>query len=156
MTPSQLAPGDRAPGFALIDSTGSTVHLSDFAGTRTVVYFYPAAFSPGCTTEACDFRDNLASLLSAGYAVVGISADASSRLAEFSAAEHLTYPLLSDNNSDAAKAWGAWGPKVVNGHDLVGALRSTFVIDQDGAVLHAHYNVSATGHVAALRGELGI
>ena len=156
MTTVNLTPGDTAPPLALPDSSGTVRSLADFAPSTTVVYFYPKAFTPGCTTQACDFRDNLASLQSAGYTVIGISPDTVETLAEFATAEALSYPLLSDVDSVAARAWGAWGAKVVNGQQLVGPLRCTFIIDADSTVRHAEYNVTATGHVAALREQLGV
>lgn len=156
MATTLLTRGDTTPGFSLSDSTGAIVSLNDIAESRTVVYFYPAAFTPGCTTEACDFRDNLASLRAAGCAVVGISPDPVERLAEFAAAETLAYPLLSDVGSTVAKAWGAWGPKIVDGRQSVGALRSSFIVDRSGRVIEAYYNVVATGHVAAIRQALGV
>lgn len=156
MTQSQLSPGDRTSGFELQDSAGNTVRLEDFRGSNVVVYFYPAAGTPGCTTEACDFRDNLNSLKATGYAVVGISPDAPERLAEFAEEQALTFPLLADPDHNVAGAWGAWGPKEFNGQHSVGLIRSTVVLDGEGIVLLAHYGVTATGHVAALRVELGL
>lgn len=148
---TRLAAGDANPGFALPDATGAVVRPEDFAGRRLVVYFYPAAFTPGCTTEACDFRDNLASLQAAGVAVVGISPDPVARLAEWAAAEQLSFPLLSDEDHAVAEAWGAWGTKVVNGQERIGLIRSTFVLDPDGTVASAEYFVDPNGHVARLR-----
>ncbi|MBD3942786.1 thioredoxin-dependent thiol peroxidase [Microbacterium sp. NEAU-LLC] len=149
-----LSAGDANPGFALSDATGAVVRPEDFAGRRLVVYFYPAAFTPGCTTEACDFRDNLASLQAAGVAVVGISPDTVERLAEWAEAEQLSFPLLSDADHAVAEAWGAWGTKVVNGEERVGLIRSTFVLAADGTVESAEYHVDPNGHVARLREQL--
>jgi len=149
-----LSAGDAHPGFALPDATGAVVRPDDFAGRRLVVYFYPAAFTPGCTTEACDFRDNLASLQAAGVAVVGISPDTVARLAEWAEAEQLSFPLLSDEDHAVASAWGAWGAKVVNGQERIGLIRSTFVLGPDGTVESAEYGVDPNGHVARLREQL--
>ncbi|GAA5203077.1 thioredoxin-dependent thiol peroxidase [Microbacterium jejuense] len=149
-----LSAGDTNPGFALSDATGALVRPEDFAGRRLVVYFYPAAFTPGCTTEACDFRDNLASLQAAGVAVVGISPDTVERLAEWAEAEQLSFPLLSDADHAVAEAWGAWGTKVVNGEERVGLIRSTFVLAADGTIESAEYRVDPNGHVARLREQL--
>ena len=154
MADIRLNEGDANPGFALPDSTGTMVRPEDFAGRRLVVYFYPAAFTPGCTTEACDFRDNLASLQAAGVAVVGVSPDSVERLAEWAEAEQLQFPLLSDEDHAVAEAWGAWGTKVVNGEERVGLIRSTFVLDADGTVQSAEYRVDPHGHVDRLRAQL--
>ena len=151
---NRLDEGDANPGFSLPDSTGAVVRPEDFAGRRLVVYFYPAAFTPGCTTEACDFRDNLASLQAAGVAVVGISPDTVERLAEWAQAEQLTFPLLSDEDHAVAEAWGAWGSKVVNGQERVGLIRSTFVLGTDGRIESAEYRVDPKGHVGRLREQL--
>lgn len=151
-----LAVGDRAPDFALSDASGATVSLSAFAGRKVIVYFYPAAFTPGCTTEACDFRDNLASLQGAGYAVVGISADDVETLGRFAAEDRLEFPLLSDPDHATARAYGAWGEKRVGERTLTGVLRSTFVIGEDGRIEFAEYRVNAEGHVLALRESLGV
>jgi len=151
---TRLTEGGANPGFALPDSTGEVVRPEDFAGRRLVVYFYPAAFTPGCTTEACDFRDNLASLQAAGVAVVGISPDPVPRLAEWAQAEQLQFPLLSDEDHAVAKAWGAWGTKVVGGEERVGLIRSTFVLDAEGRVQSVEYRVDPHGHVDRLRAQL--
>lgn len=151
---AQLVAGDTAPGFTLTDGTGAERSLADFHGQNVIVYFYPAAFTPGCTTEACDFRDNLASFDGSGYQVVGISPDPVAKLAEFAADSSLTFPLLSDEGGTVAKQWGAWGEKTLGESTFVGLLRSTFVIDGAGTILDAQYNVSASGHVAALREQL--
>lgn len=154
MADIRLDEGDANPGFALPDATGAVVRPEDFAGRRVVVYFYPAAFTPGCTTEACDFRDSLASLQAAGVAVVGISPDPVGRLAEWAEAERLDFPLLSDEDHAVASAWGAWGRKVVNGEERVGLIRSTFVLGPGGTVESAEYHVDPNGHVARLREQL--
>lgn len=150
----RLSEGDTAPAFSLSDDKGNTVSLSDFAGQRVLVYFYPRANTPGCTTEACDFRDNLASLKGAGYTVLGVSTDPIPDLRAFAAAEHLTFPLLSDADHAVAEAYGTWGPKTVDGRTFDGVHRSTFVIDPDGTIRSAQYDVQAQGHVAALRAQL--
>jgi thioredoxin-dependent peroxiredoxin len=153
---SRLAVGDTAPDFTLNAADGSTVTLSDLRGGRVVVYFYPAAGTPGCTTQACDFRDSLASLQGAGYAVVGVSPDPVDKLAAFAEAEQLTFPLLSDPDRTTLEAYGAWGEKKNYGRTVVGVIRSTVVVDAQGVVELAQYNVKATGHVAKLRRDLGI
>jgi peroxiredoxin Q/BCP len=152
---TELQPGDTAPDFTLTDAAGTPVALSG-RDRSTVVYFYPKAATPGCTTEACDFRDNLASLQGAGYDVIGISPDSAAEIAAFANDQHLTFPLLSDPDSAVAKAYGAWGEKQIGDRTVTGILRSTFVIDPTGSVEIAQYRVDATGHVARLRGELGI
>jgi len=156
MADIRLNEGDANPGFALPDSTGTVVRPEDFAGRRVVVYFYPAAFTPGCTTEACDFRDNLASLQGAGYSVVGVSPDPVDKIAAFVEAEHLTFPLVSDEDRSVLEAYGAWGEKKLYGKTVVGVIRSTVVVGPEGKVELAQYNVKATGHVAKLRRDLGI
>ena len=152
----RLQPGDRAPGFTLTDQDGAEVGLEDAPDRRTILYFYPAAGTPGCTTQACDFRDNLASLQGAGLRVLGVSPDDPERLAEFAGAESLTFPLLSDPDHAVHERYAAWGPKQVNGADVVGTIRSTFVIGTDGTVEQAMYGVQATGHVRELRELLGL
>ncbi len=151
-----LQVGDTAPDFTLPDSDGRPVTLLELRGHDVVVYFYPRAGTPGCTRQACDFRDSLASLGSAGYQVLGISPDPVATLAAFAAAENLTYPLLSDPDHTVMERWGAWGEKTLYGRTTVGVIRSTVVIDAAGVVTLARYNVKATGHVARLRRELGI
>lgn len=153
---NRLAEGDAAPDFRLPDSEGNDVSLSDFRGKHVLVYFYPAASTPGCTKQACDFRDNLAELNDAGYAVVGISPDKPAKLAKFVAEEGLTFPLLSDENHEVLTAWGVYGEKKNYGRTYMGVLRSTFVVDPDGKIEKAMYNVRATGHVAKLRRDLKI
>jgi len=153
---ARLEIGDTAPEFALADETGSTVSLDQLRGKKVVVYFYPAAMTPGCTTQACDFRDNLNSLSSAGYQVVGVSKDDPATLMRFKEQEGLNFPLLSDPDLAVHKAYGAYGEKSLYGKTVTGVLRSTFVLDEGGAVILPLYNVKATGHVASLRKKLGI
>ncbi|MCT9870318.1 thioredoxin-dependent thiol peroxidase [Paenarthrobacter aurescens] len=150
----RLIPGDAAPDFTLQDETGNNVSLTDFRGRKTIVYFYPAASTPGCTKEACDFRDTLASLQAEGYDVVGISPDPVKSLAKFAAEEQLTFPLLSDEDHSVAEAYAAWGEKKNYGKTYMGLIRSTIVVDAEGKVSLAQYNVRATGHVAKLRRDL--
>ena len=152
----RLSVGDAAPDFRLPDSTGAEVSLADFRGKHVVVYFYPAASTPGCTTQACDFRDNLAELDDAGFTILGVSPDKPAKLAKFVADEGLTFPLLSDENREVMTAWGAYGEKQNYGRTITGVIRSTFVVDPDGTVAKALYNVRATGHVAKLRKDLGV
>jgi len=155
----QLSPGDTAPDFTLTTADGSPVSLADLrasAENGVVVYFYPAASTPGCTTEACDFRDSLAALQARGYAVVGVSPDDPAKLARFVDAESLTFPLASDPDHAVSEAWGAWGEKKNYGRTYTGIIRSTVVVDRDGTVTLAKYNVKATGHVARLRKDLGV
>ncbi|HEY8729137.1 MAG TPA: thioredoxin-dependent thiol peroxidase [Acidothermaceae bacterium] len=151
---TRLATGDDAPVFTLPDADGSPVSLQDFRGRRVVVYFYPEAMTSGCTTQACDFRDNLSSLNSAGVSVIGISPDPVAKLAQFREREHLTFPLLSDVDRATLLAYGAYGEKKLYGRTVVGVIRSTFVVGPDGKVEVAQYNVKATGHVAKLRKDL--
>lgn len=151
-----LKPGDPAPTFTLPDADGTPVSLSSYRGSRTVVYFYPAAMTAGCTTQACDFRDSLSSLQAAGIAVLGVSPDAPEKLAEFRDKERLTFPLLSDEDRSVLEAYGAYGEKQMYGKTVVGVIRSTFVVDPEGTLEKAMYNVKATGHVAKLRRDLGI
>ncbi len=152
----KLSQGDAAPAFILTDQGGNDVALADFRGRKVIVYFYPAASTPGCTTQACDFRDNLNSLGGAGYQVLGISKDELPALQKFQKKEGLTFPLLSDSGMEAHKAYGAWGEKSLYGKKITGTLRSTFVIDEAGTIKMALYNVKATGHVAMLRKKLGL
>ncbi|MEQ0561907.1 thioredoxin-dependent thiol peroxidase [Amycolatopsis sp. NEAU-NG30] len=152
----RLSPGDPAPDFTLPDSEGKEVSLSDFRGQSVVVYFYPAASTPGCTKQACDFRDNLAELNDAGYQVVGISPDTQAKLAKFVSNEGLTFPLLGDPDKTVISAWGAYGEKKNYGKTYLGVIRSTFVVDPEGKIAHAWYNVRATGHVAKLIRDLGL
>ena len=152
----RLSPGDPAPDFSLPDAGGTPVSLSQLRGRKVVLYAYPAASTPGCTTQACDFRDSLASLQAAGYEVVGLSPDAPEKLARFRDAEGLTFPLLSDTSKEVLTAYGAYGEKSLYGKTVVGVIRSTFVIDEDGTVQAASYGVKAKGHVAKLRRDLGL
>jgi len=153
---TRLAAGDTAPDFTLTDQDGNAVSLASYRGQKVVVYFYPAAMTPGCTTQACDFRDSLGSLGAAGYQVLGLSKDTQAKLAQFAEADHLTFPLLSDEDLTVHRAYGAWGEKNLYGKIVTGVLRSTFVLDEAGLVTLALYNVKATGHVASLRKKLGI
>jgi thioredoxin-dependent peroxiredoxin len=156
MTDVRLRPGDLAPDFTLTTDTGSQLSLHDLRGRKVVLYAYPAAMTPGCTTEACDFRDSLASLQKAGYEVVGISPDTPAQLAKFRERDALTFPMVSDPERDVVKAYGAYGEKQSYGRTSIGVIRSTFVIDETGTIEHAMYNVKATGHVAKLRRDLGL
>ncbi|HJQ46927.1 MAG TPA: thioredoxin-dependent thiol peroxidase [Amycolatopsis sp.] len=152
----RLSVGDTAPDFTLPDSEGNKVSLSDFRGRRVVVYFYPAAMTPGCTKQACDFRDNLAELNGAGYQVLGISPDKPEKLAKFVARDELTFPLLSDTEKTVLDEWAAFGEKKNYGRVVQGVIRSTFVVGPDGKIEKALYNVRATGHVAKLMRDLSI
>jgi peroxiredoxin Q/BCP len=152
----RLSPGDPAPDFTLATADGGRVSLAELRGRSVVVYFYPKAMTPGCTTQACDFRDSLASLQAAGYSVVGVSPDPVDRLAQFAAQEALPFPLASDEDHGVLEAWGAWGEKVKDGRTVTGVIRSTVVVDPEGRVAHAEYDVTAQGHVAALRERLGV
>ncbi|BFM24163.1 thioredoxin-dependent thiol peroxidase [Microbacterium sp. che218] len=153
---TNLEPGSAAPDFTLMDQDEHPVSLSDFRGRRVIVYFYPAAQTPGCTTQACDFRDSLASLQGAGYTVLGVSRDTPEKLRAFRDSDGLTFPLLSDPDHAVHEAYGAWGEKQNYGKTITGVLRSTFVIDEEGTVVEALVNVKATGHVARLRKKLGV
>jgi peroxiredoxin Q/BCP len=150
----RLSPGDTAPDFTLDDADGKPHSLAEHRGSRVVVYFYPAAMTPGCTKQACDFRDNLALLSDAGVAVLGISPDSPAKLAKFREKESLTFPLLSDPDHGVLAAYGAWGEKTLYGKKVTGVIRSTVVIDAAGQVERAFYNVKATGHVAKLLRDL--
>ena len=154
MTDQRLAHGDAAPDFTLPDADGNPVSLSSYRGQRVIVYFYPAAMTPGCTKEACDFRDHLADLSSSDTDVLGISPDKPEKLAKFREKESLTFPLLSDSDHAVEQAYGAYGEKMMYGRKSVGVIRSTFVIDPDGKVAQAYYGVKAPGHVDRLRKEL--
>ena len=156
---TQLAAGDRAPEFALPDQNGRTVTLDNLRSSTdkgVIVYFYPKACTPGCTKEACDFRDSLAELKAAGYTVVGISPDPASAQAKFSNRHDLPFPLLSDTDHAVMEAWGVWGEKKNYGKVYTGVIRSTVVVAPDGTVTLAQYNVRATGHVKRLRAALGV
>ena len=152
----RLAPGDTAPAFALPGADGQTVSLADYRGRKVVVYFYPAAGTPGCTVQANDFEGSLGEFEGAGLAVVGISPDAPAALARFRDAEHLTFPLLSDPERVVLEAYGAYGEKSMYGKVVTGVIRSTFVVDEQGTILAASYGVRAKGHVAKLRRDLGL
>ena len=154
MTDTRLAPGDAAPDFTLPDADGDQVSLSSLRGQRVIIYFYPAAMTPGCTKQACDFRDSLSSLAAAGFAVLGISPDSPAKLQKFAERDGLTFPLLSDPSHAVLEAYGAYGEKMLYGKTTVGVIRSTFVIDADGKIERAYYAVKATGHVARLRKDL--
>jgi thioredoxin-dependent peroxiredoxin len=155
-TEGRLAPGDPAPDFDLPTDTGDRLSLKSLRGRKVVLYAYPAAMTPGCTTQACDFRDSIASLKGAGYEVVGISPDKPASLAKFRERDALTFPLVADEDKSVLTAYGAYGEKQNYGRTVMGVIRSTFVIDEDGRVERAMYNVKATGHVAKLRRELGL
>lgn len=150
MTENRLAVGDTAPDFTLTDDKGASVSLSDFRGRKVVVYFYPKADTPGCTTEACDFRDSLTQLNDAAIDVVGISPDKPEKLATFRANHDLTFPLLSDPEKETLTAYGAFGEKKNYGRVVQGVIRSTFLVDEEGKIALAKYNVKATGHVARI------
>lgn len=151
-----LKVGDRAPEFRLNDATGKPVSLADYFGKAIVVYFYPKAGTPGCTTEACDFRDNLNAFAARGYQVIGISGDSQEEIAEFADEQTLNFPLLSDPDHSVARAYGSYGDKTFNGQTFTGTLRSTAVVDSDGLIQSIEYDVDADGHVARLREELGL
>ena len=148
--------GEPAPDFSLPSDTGETVKLSHLRGQRVIVYFYPAAMTPGCTKQACDFSDSIDRLKAEGYTVLGISPDKPEKLAKFRERDALSIPLLSDGDKTVMKQWGAFGDKKLYGKTVEGVIRSTVVVDEDGAVSHAWYNVKATGHVAKLRRDLGL
>lgn len=154
MTEQKLAPGDVAPDFSLPDADGHLVVLSGLRGQRVIVYFYPAAMTPGCTREACDFRDNLGALAGAGLTVLGISPDRPEKLAKFRDKESLNFTLLADPDREVLQAYGAYGEKMMYGRKTVGVIRSTFVVGADGKIERAYYNVRATGHVERLRKDL--
>jgi thioredoxin-dependent peroxiredoxin len=153
---ARLTPGDIAPAFSLPDADDNNVSLADYKGRRVIVYFYPAASTPGCTKQACDFRDNLAELNEAGIDVVGISPDKPAKLAKFRDAQGLTFPLLADPDRTVLTAWGAYGEKTMYGRTVQGVIRSSFLVDENGKIAVAQYNVKATGHVAKLRRDLSV
>ncbi len=155
-TTVKLQPGTLAPDFTLPDAEGKPVSLADYRGKNVIVYFYPQAATPGCTTEACDFRDNLSSLQGSGYEVLGISPDAPEALADFTGDFALTFPLLADEDHAVALAYGAWGEKLIQGEVTEGIVRSTVVLDPEGKVKLAQYQVKSQGHVAALKEALGV
>ncbi|MBA0048660.1 thioredoxin-dependent thiol peroxidase [Mycobacteroides sp. LB1] len=152
----RLEVGDKAPAFTLLDADGNKVSLSSYKGRKVIVYFYPAALTPGCTKQACDFRDSLAELNGAGLDVVGISPDRPEKLAKFREHDGVNFPLLSDPDKTTLTAYGAFGEKKLYGKIVVGVIRSTFVVDEKGNIEVAQYNVKATGHVAKLRRDLSV
>lgn len=152
----RLSPGDPAPDFTLTTDTGGELRLSDLRGRKVIVYFYPAALTPGCTTQACDFTDSLSSLQAAGFEVLGISPDQPAKLREFREHDQLGITLLSDPDNTASTAYAAYGEKQLYGRTVLGVIRSTFVVDELGVIELAQYNVKATGHVAKLRRDLGL
>lgn len=152
----RLVAGDPAPDFTLTDDQGREVTLSDLRGRKVIVYVYPAAMTPGCTKQACDFTDNLELLEGQGYTVLGISPDRPEKLARFRDKESLRITLLSDPDKAVMTRYGAFGEKKLYGKTVQGVIRSTFVIDEDGTVEHAMYNVKATGHVAKILRDLGL
>jgi len=152
----RLVPGDAAPDFTLPTDDGGTVSLEDLRGHKVIVYFYPNAMTPGCTTQACDFSDSLSSLKGAGYEVVGISPNDTAKLAKFRERDGLTITLASDEDKAVMNAYGAYGEKKLYGKLVEGVIRSTFVVDETGRIELAQYNVKATGHVAKLRRDLGL
>ena len=154
--PVRLQPGDPAPPLELPDADGVTHSLAQHRGRKVVVYVYPAAMTPGCTKQACDFRDDLRSFQAAGYDVLGVSPDAPAKLVTFREAEQLPFPLLSDPSKETLAAWGAYGEKKLYGKTVTGVIRSTFVVDEAGTIERAMYGVKATGHVAKLRRDLGL
>ena len=153
---TRLTPGQPAPEFTLSSDQGQPVSLSDHRGHRVLVYFYPAAGTPGCTKEACDFRDNLAAFNDADVTVLGISPDKPEKLASFRDKEGLTFPLLSDPDKSVMQAWGAYGEKTMYGKTTVGVIRSTFLVGPDGTIEEAQYGVKATGHVGRLLRDLDV
>ncbi|MFF8985656.1 thioredoxin-dependent thiol peroxidase [Streptomyces globisporus] len=152
----RLKPGDTAPAFTLPDADGNEVSLADHKGRKVIVYFYPAALTPGCTKQACDFTDNLDLLANAGYDVIGVSPDKPEKLAKFRDTENLKVTLVGDPAKETLAAYGAFGEKKLYGKVVTGVIRSTVVVDEDGKVEHAFYNVKATGHVAKVIRDLGI
>ena len=153
---TRLEPGTPAPDFSLLDQDGRSVSLADLRGRKVILYFYPAAMTPGCTTQACDFRDSIASLQGAGYTVIGVSRDEPAKLKRFQERDALSFELLSDPDHAVHTTYGVWGEKMNYGKVVEGVIRSTFVIDEQGTISAAQYNVKATGHVARLRKMLGI
>ena len=156
MTTKRLEPGSLAPAFTLLDQDDRPVTLKDLRGGRVILFFYPEAMTPGCTKEACDFRDSLAPLQAAGYTILGISRDEPEKLRRFRERDGLTYDLLSDPDHKVHLKYGVWGEKMNYGKTIMGVIRSTFVVDEKGRLAHALYNVRATGHVARVRNLLGV
>ena len=156
MSAVSLEAGSLAPDFTLPDKDGKAHSLSNYRGQKVILYFYPAASTPGCTTQSCDFRDNMASLQAAGYVVLGLSKDKLPALQKFAENENLGFPLLSDEDLTVHNAYGAFGEKSMYGKTVMGVIRSTFVVDENGVLAHALYNVKATGHVEMLRKRLGL
>ena len=156
MTEGRLEPGDEAPDFTLKDDSGNDISLSQFKGQRVIVYFYPAAMTPGCTKQACDFTTSMPDFEKLNTVVLGISPDAPAKLAKFREKEHLTIELLSDRDKAVLQAYGAYGEKMNYGKKIMGVIRSTFVVGPDGKVEKAYYNVKATGHVERLRKDLNV
>ncbi|MEV0786788.1 thioredoxin-dependent thiol peroxidase [Streptomyces sp. NPDC050423] len=152
----RLQPGDTAPAFTLPDADGKDISLADHTGRKVIVYFYPAALTPGCTKQACDFTDNLGLLTDAGYDVIGVSPDKPEKLAKFREKENLKVTLVGDPAKETLEAYGAFGEKKLYGKTVTGVIRSTIVVDENGKVEHAFYNVKATGHVAKIIRDLGI
>lgn len=152
----KLETGSKAPSFTLQNQDEKSISLADYAGKKVIVYFYPAASTPGCTTQACDFRDNINSLKSAGYTVLGISPDSPKKLKNFKEKEGLNFELLSDPDNAVQEAYGAYGEKSMYGKTYMGTIRSTFAVDESGSISHAFYNVKAKGHIEMLRKAMGI
>ena len=155
-SPNQLEPGQTAPDFTLPDQNGEPLTLSSLRGQKVILYFYPEAMTPGCTTQACDFRDNLNQLNGAGYRVVGVSRDEVPKLAEFAKNDHLAFPILSDPSHAVHDLYGTYGEKLLYGKRVISAIRSTFVLDENGVITHTFYNTKATGHVEMLKKRLGL
>ena len=156
MTGERLAPGDVAPDFTLPDADGNPVSLSALRGQRVIVYFYPAAMTPGCTKQACDFTESMPALEEVGLTVLGISPDSPAKLVKFREKESITFPLLSDPDKSVLAAYGAYGEKINYGKKIMGVIRSTFVVGADGKIEKAYYAVKAAGHVERLRKDLGV
>jgi peroxiredoxin Q/BCP len=156
VTEARLEPGIVAPNFTLVNQDEQAIALKDLRGQRVILFFFPAAMTPGCTTQACDFRDSIPSLERAGYTVLGISRDTPEKLRNFRERDNLTYPLLSDPDHKVHSTYGTWGEKMNYGKIIEGVIRSTFVLDERGVIQHALYNVRATGHVGRLRTLLAI
>jgi peroxiredoxin Q/BCP len=153
---TRLEVGQKAPAFTLPDQNGNPVSLSDYAGKKVILYFYPAASTPGCTKQACDFRDSLTALTASGYVVLGVSKDAPAKLKKFETNEGLNFPLLSDPELTVHNSYATYGEKSMYGKTVMGVIRSTFVIDEEGKIKLPLYNIKATGHVASLRDKLGL